>query len=509
MTVTSGTVNQDRAALVTLYNATNGPNWSNSNNWLTDAPLEEWYGVTLDASGRVRELELSGNDLTGEIPPELGNLTDLLFLNIHADNLTGEIPPELGNLTNLQYLGLSSNDLTGEIPPGLGNLTNLQYLGLYSNDLTGEIPPELGNLTNLANVNLQSNDLTGKIPSELGNLTNLLTLSLQSNDLTGKIPSELGNLTNLGALSLYSNNLTGALPLELANLTNLRTFLYRDTRLCVPNDDSFRTWLNSISNHRGTGLDCQDTGAGMIFRDDFNNSSSLNNWQFNDGASPAVSGGILRLTNSTEVWAVATHSLSPPITAWEVRARMGASAESMRTALTFAPSDPGERDFRLGQLEIGRRVLIVDGEEQTVNYSFWALVTPEDRDLGWYFFTDFIGMSDAINDGVGDFTEIAVRLKDDKLEALAGGEMLFSHSLGTSSFLRSLTEIDEVQFWSLDAAAANPGLLDWIEVTGVPSGSSANADRDSRPRLAQPDFLRDLQAVQDVPKAVCLTRKCP
>ena len=181
----------------------------------------------------------------------------------------------------------------------------------------------------------------------------------------------------------------------------------------------------------------------------------------------------------------------------------------MFTALVFAPSDPGERDFFLGRLEIARRVLIVDGEEQTVNYSFWAFFAPEGRDLGWYRFTGLNGMSDAINDGVGDFTEITVRFKDDTFEALAGGETLFSHSLGTSSSLRSLTEIDEVHFWSRDPAAANPGLLDWIEVNGVPTGSSsANADRDVRRTLAQPDLLRKLRAVQEVSKEVCLTRKC-
>ena len=77
-----GTTNQDRAVLVTLYNATNGPNWSNSDNWLTDAPLEDWYGVSLDASGRVREVRLDGNGLTGQIPPELGDLTNLQSLDL-------------------------------------------------------------------------------------------------------------------------------------------------------------------------------------------------------------------------------------------------------------------------------------------------------------------------------------------------------------------------------------------------------------------------------------------
>ena len=66
-------VNPDHAALVALYEATDGPNWLNSDGWLTDAPLREWYGVSTNADGRVDTLDLSGNSLTGEIPPELGN----------------------------------------------------------------------------------------------------------------------------------------------------------------------------------------------------------------------------------------------------------------------------------------------------------------------------------------------------------------------------------------------------------------------------------------------------
>ena len=67
----------DREALVALYNATDGPNWETNENWLTDAPIGEWSGVTTNSDGRVSELNLHSGGLNGEIPPELGNLTDL------------------------------------------------------------------------------------------------------------------------------------------------------------------------------------------------------------------------------------------------------------------------------------------------------------------------------------------------------------------------------------------------------------------------------------------------
>ena len=213
---------RDRAALVALYEATGGSNWTRNDNWLTDAPLNAWYGVYTDSSsGRVKELRLWINGLKGEIPPELGNLTNLDTLSLHTNALTGEIPPELGNLPSLKFLSLSNNALTGEIPPELGNLANLGGLELHWNALTGEIPPELGNLANLAGLSLTANDLTGEIPPALGNLANLRLLFMNGNDLTGEIPPELGNLANLEGLFLSANDLTGEIPPELGNLANL------------------------------------------------------------------------------------------------------------------------------------------------------------------------------------------------------------------------------------------------------------------------------------------------
>jgi len=91
------------------------------------------------------EIYLSNSGLTGEIPSEIGNLTNLTYLFLSSNQLTGSIPPEIGNLTNLTFLSLSSNELTGEIPPEIGNLTNLTYLNLHDNQLTGIIPDEICN----------------------------------------------------------------------------------------------------------------------------------------------------------------------------------------------------------------------------------------------------------------------------------------------------------------------------------------------------------------------------
>ncbi|OAD19685.1 Na-Ca exchanger/integrin-beta4 domain protein, partial [Candidatus Thiomargarita nelsonii] len=231
-------------ALVALYNSTDGANWRDNGGWnVTNTPCN-WYGVSC-SGGHVSRLSLSLNRLRGSIPTELGNLTNLTYLNLSSNfptgptptkfassvfyvffgfyhnSLTGEIPRELGNLTRLTVLDLHYNQLTGTIPTELGNLSNLTWLSLNNNQLTGTIPTELGNLSNLTWLSLDSNQLSGTIPTELGNLTNLTWLSLYYNQLTGTIPTELGNLTRLTVLGLRYNQLTGEIPTELGNLTHL------------------------------------------------------------------------------------------------------------------------------------------------------------------------------------------------------------------------------------------------------------------------------------------------
>ena len=99
----------DREALVALYNATSGPNWKSNDNWLSSAPVGEWYGVFVDDNDRVTLLVLFENQLSGEIPPELGNLANLSRVSLFDNQLSGEIPPELGNLANLSRLLLGQN----------------------------------------------------------------------------------------------------------------------------------------------------------------------------------------------------------------------------------------------------------------------------------------------------------------------------------------------------------------------------------------------------------------
>ena len=227
---TAGSDEPDRAVLVALYNATNGPDWISNDYWLSDRPLGEWYGVITDEFGYATELRLQNNDVGGELPPELGQLSRLRRLLVHRDLfgailgftvVRGEIPAELGRLSNLEELNLTDNDLRGEIPAELGRLSNLKIQSLGENGLTGMIPTELQNLSKLNELNLRYNNLSGDIPAELGRLSNLQELRLDGNALSGEIPAELGRLSSLLVLELDDNELSGEIPAELGQLSNL------------------------------------------------------------------------------------------------------------------------------------------------------------------------------------------------------------------------------------------------------------------------------------------------
>ena len=289
----------DREILEALYDATGGPGWTHNENWLTDAPLGEWYGVEADDQGRVVRIWFLANSLTGRIPRELGDMVHLQSLGLYRNRLTGPIPRELGGLANLRSLSLGENNLSGSIPPELGSLANLRSLSLHENDLTGPIPVELADLTYLGRLDLTANGLSGRIPPEIGGLANLHTLNLGRNELTGPIPPELGGLANLRNLNLATNRLSGgiptelgglihltrlylgdnefmgplppefdgltrlrtlalqtnadmsgALPISLINLAGLESLQTGGTGLCAPSDAAFLEWLESVANRR-------------------------------------------------------------------------------------------------------------------------------------------------------------------------------------------------------------------------------------------------------------------
>ena len=223
-------VEEDRAALMAIYEATNGDDWLRNDNWgRADLPLEDWFGVSTDAEGRVTRLELVSLGLRGVLPQELwGPLSALRVLELDHNELSGPIPWSLSRIPNLQWLSLAGNQLNGTIPPVLGRLEVLEVLDLGHNDLSGIIPPALGQLQALKVLDLGFNHLraiasqTGvemffapmpwAVPKELGQLQRLQALDLANNNLYGNIPPELGELGMLQWVDLWGNEWISCLP---------------------------------------------------------------------------------------------------------------------------------------------------------------------------------------------------------------------------------------------------------------------------------------------------------
>ncbi len=296
----------DSVALVQLYNATSGGTWSNATNWLNGTdPVSNWYGVVM-SGGRVTELNLGGNNLQGNLPQTVANLsaltrldvsnnsltglipseafqlpaitelnlhnnqfsgsipgeistaTSLAFVNLSLNNLTGGIPNLGSSMTNLNVLQLFGNGLTGSIPTTFGQLPNLTVLDLSQNRLSGAIPSEIGSISTLNYLHLQDNQLTGSIPSQLGSLSALVIMDLSFNQLTGPIPSTFGGLSVLTNLYLSGNQLSGAIPTEIGSLTNLTVAHFAVNELTGDVPASFAGLSNladlSIGNNQITGL---------------------------------------------------------------------------------------------------------------------------------------------------------------------------------------------------------------------------------------------------------------
>jgi len=153
-----------------------------------------------------------------ELWDECYSITNTTWLGRINEGLTGEIPSEIGQLTNLVTLKLQYNELTGSIPPEIGNLTSLVKLDLRYNNLSGSIPTEVWSLTSLIELRIQKNQLSGTIPSAIGNLTELTHLYLYGNQFTGSIPAEIGNLINVWKLHLNNNQFTGLIPETICNI---------------------------------------------------------------------------------------------------------------------------------------------------------------------------------------------------------------------------------------------------------------------------------------------------
>ncbi|XP_062162034.1 probable LRR receptor-like serine/threonine-protein kinase At3g47570 [Alnus glutinosa] len=196
-----------------------------SNLMTLNLQIIELVGLIPSAVGRLDKLQalfLDYNRLEGPIPSNLCHLESLFELYLDSNELSGSIPVCISNMTSLRVLYLDSNQLTSMIPLSLWRLTFILEVNLSSNSLSGPLPFEIGNLKVLRVLALSRNQLSGNIPTTIGGLKDLANLSLAHNQLEGSIPESFGELLSLEFLDLSNNNLSGEIPKSLESLSYLK-----------------------------------------------------------------------------------------------------------------------------------------------------------------------------------------------------------------------------------------------------------------------------------------------
>ncbi|XP_016499270.1 cuscuta receptor 1-like isoform X2 [Nicotiana tabacum] len=164
-------------------------------------------------------LDLSYNNLSGNVPAWLGNIPSLTSLALSRNHLKGHIPPDYCRLEGLEVLDLSDNNLVGVIPSCFNSSLGLKRVYLSKNKLQGEF--NMFSNTDLKVLDLRDNNFSGSIPKWLGSTLEITTLLLKGNRLQGTIPTQLCHASNLRILDLSHNNLSGPIPHCLGSLMQI------------------------------------------------------------------------------------------------------------------------------------------------------------------------------------------------------------------------------------------------------------------------------------------------
>ncbi|KAL2334855.1 hypothetical protein Fmac_016068 [Flemingia macrophylla] len=141
------------------------------------------------AESNLNSLDLSNNQITGQLPDCWKSFKQLVYLDLRNNKLSGKIPLSMGTLVNLELLFLRNNSLMSELPSTLKNCRNLRILDVGENMLTGPIPSWIGSMQQLIILNLEGNHFSGNIPNHLCNLKHIQLLDLSRNHLSTGIPT--------------------------------------------------------------------------------------------------------------------------------------------------------------------------------------------------------------------------------------------------------------------------------------------------------------------------------
>ena len=229
---------------------------------------------------------------------------------------------------------------------------------------------------------------------------------------------------------------------------------------------------DGLTAMQGAEVTVEDAAAGFRFRDDFDSSASLDNWEIL-GGSASVSDGLLRLTNTDDDDGWMIHSLETSLTAWTLRARMSRAEGRGRVSLSWYT---GHERFTVFAFDI-----------KNTSSGNYGLYMWDDEEEGWIKLDDQSGDSNAVNHEAGEMTEITIARDGGELVGMAGDTELFRWRLNKTA-APLFEEVTGIELFYTSSSGGRSGLYDWVEVTGTESGA-AIPDRSgarSRPESMRP-----------------------
>ena len=185
-----------RKALIDLYNSTDGDGWTRNDNWCSDLPLSEWYGITTNKEAGISDddgvarIALSNNNLTGTLPSSIGALSGgRLGVTLSSNHISGTLPKEA---FRLEALDLGNNEIDAIEAPADPSEIMAIHIYLDNNRISGPLPEYLGYAPVLQYLKLENNRFTGPVPSSYSRLiASNAGLYLNGNELSGRIPDEI------------------------------------------------------------------------------------------------------------------------------------------------------------------------------------------------------------------------------------------------------------------------------------------------------------------------------
>ncbi|KAK8481187.1 hypothetical protein V6N12_046271 [Hibiscus sabdariffa] len=222
-TRTRTNMHTDQAALLALKARVISDPYKLLINWSSATSVYNWVGVTCGSRHRrVTALNLTDMNLSGTVPPNMGNLSFLSWLDMTNNDFRGLLAVQLSNLHRLKFISMFNNSFSGEISSWFGYFPKLRYLYLSFNNFTGQIPKALSNCKKIEIIAMVSNAIKVNLPKEMGNLTKLQFLDLQDNLIQGQIPSDIfDRMSRLQQIYLDINRFDGEISMILFKFKEL------------------------------------------------------------------------------------------------------------------------------------------------------------------------------------------------------------------------------------------------------------------------------------------------